>query len=465
LAAGARTGVTGNGAAGPVAFWITAAILVWAPLFRGGNRPLPLLVLECLALAGVATLVASRPLREAFSVKAPLLRWALAILVAVPVLQLVPLPYALWSALPGHGPYAAALEGAGVATGWRPLSMHARATEFSWLALLPCVAIFLLVSQLGRRQLRTLVMVFVAVALAEAVLGILQTGAGRDSALQLGNKFAGSGATGTYVNRNHFGGLMAMALPVLVAAWASATLPARDSSGEILRAHPRHADARLARRLAWSLAVALALAALLFSRSRAAIGFGLLAFGATSLALVWSAATHRVRAALGVVAVVAFLLAAYAGLTPIVERFSPDDLSLGYAGRLELAGAALAAGFDFLPFGSGLGTFGDVFQRYQHEGLVGYVDHAHNDYAEAFVELGVAGLAVIVLMAGAVLARWGAIARGMVSRSLGTLQIAAGFSVLALALHGIFDFNFHIPANAVYFAFLAGVFFYEPRQA
>jgi hypothetical protein len=459
----ARFAMGRNGASGPVLFWAAAALLVAAPLYRGGNRPLALLVLESVALAALVALAFSRPAREAFAIRSAPLRWAIAILVAVPLLQLVPLPYALWSALPGRVAYAAVLEGAGLDGGWRALSIHARATEYSWLALLPCVAIFLVASSLGRRQVRTLVMVFVGVAIAEAVLGVLQTGAGRDSILQLGNRFAGAGATGTYVNRNHFGGLMAMALPMLVALWASETLPARDASGEILRAHPRHADARLARRLAWSLAVALALAALLFSRSRAAIGFGLLAFGATSLALVWGAATPRVRVALGVVAAVAFLLAAYAGLTPIVERFSPDDLSLGYEGRLKLAAAATAAGLDFLPFGSGLGTFADVFQRYQGEGLVGYVDHAHNDYAEAFVELGVAGLAAILLMVVAVLARWGAIARGVVSRTLGPLQAAAGFSVMALALHGAFDFNFHIPANAIYFSFLAAVFFYEPR--
>ena len=87
---------------------IAAAILVWAPLFRGGNRPMPLLVLECLALAALAALAASRPLREAFAVKAAAVRWALAMLITVPLLQLVPLPYALWSALPGHAPHATA---------------------------------------------------------------------------------------------------------------------------------------------------------------------------------------------------------------------------------------------------------------------------------------------------------------------------------------------------------------------
>ena len=451
-----------NGAAGPVLFWLAAALIVFAPLIRGGNRPLPLLVLECLGLAALAAIGWSGSAKAAWTALPAPLRWALALLVAMPLVQMVPLPWALWSALPGHGPYARVLEVAG-AGGARPMTLHPDATEYAGLALIPCIAIFLLVPQLGRRQLRALVLVFVGVVLGEAVLGILQSGAAKGSPLHLGNPFAGAGATGTYVNRNHFSALIAMGLPVLVAIWAAETLPARDAYGEVLRGHPRHADVRLARRIAWSLAVALALAALLFSRSRAGIGCGLAAFGATSLVLVWSAATVPVRVALGAVASVALLLAAYAGLTPIVERFAPDDLSLGYAGRLRLAGAALRAALDFLPFGSGLGTFGDVFQRYQSEGLVGYVDHAHNDYAEAFLELGVAGAAAIALMAAALFARWGGIARGQASRSLGTLQVAAGFSVLALAVHGAFDFNFHIPANAIYFAFLAGVFFYEPR--
>lgn len=436
---------------------------MFAPLLRGGNRPLPLLVMECLGIALLVAMAWSGGARTGWSALPAPLRWALALLVVTPLLQLVPLPASWWASLPGHEPYARALEAAGV-DGMRPLSLHPRATQYAWLALIPAVAIFLAIGHMGRRQVRALVLVFVAVALGEAVLGILQTGASKTSPLQLGNPFAGSGATGTYVNRNHFSALMAMSLPVLVAIWAAVTLPARDASGEILRGHPRHADVRLARRIGWSLAVALVLAALLFSRSRAGIGCGLAAFGATVLMLVWSGATVQVRLALGSIAAVALLLAAYAGLTPIVERFSPDDLSLGYEGRLRLAGAALRAGLDFLPFGSGLGTFADAFQRYQSEALVGYIDHAHNDYAEAFVELGVAGIAVIALAAAAILLRWGALARGSASRSLGALQAAAGFSVLALAVHGAFDFNFHIPANAVYFGLLAGVFFYEPRH-
>jgi hypothetical protein len=49
------------------------------------------------------------------------------------------------------------------------------------------------------------------------------------------------------------------------------------------------------------------------------------------------------------------------------------------------------------------------------------------------------------------------------SRTLGYLQVSAGIALLAVAVHGAFDFNFHIPANALYFAFLAGVFFHDSQ--
>jgi len=122
------------------------------------------------------------------------------------------------------------------------------------------------------------------------------------------------------------------------------------------------------------------------------------------------------------------------------------------------------AGLDFLPFGSGLGTFADVFRRYQVEGLPGFVDHAHNDYAELFLELGVAGLAAAALLLIAYAARWAQLLRGWPLRSLGYLQVGAGLGMMAMLIHGAFDFNFHIPANALYFSFLAGVFFFTPRE-
>jgi hypothetical protein len=41
------------------------------------------------------------------------------------------------------------------------------------------------------------------------------------------------------------------------------------------------------------------------------------------------------------------------------------------------------------------------------------------------------------------------------------MQVGAGIGVFAMILHTFVDFNLHIPANQIYFAFLAALFFYQ----
>ena len=451
--------------AGLPLFPIAVFLLVFAPLVRGGNRPLPLLALEVAGLVALA-LSSISPARARLRSVPATLWWGVAILVAAPLAQLIPLPWSWWVALPGHEAYAQALQAAGgvPAEGAHALSLNPRATEYAGLAMIPALAIFVLVRHLDRRRIRQLVFVFVMVAVAEATLGIMQLGAPAASLLHLGNPYGGGGSTGTYVNRNHFAALMAMSLPVLMAFWAAEVLPPLGSKGEVLRDHPRNRDMKLARRLLLSIFMLTVVLALLFTRSRAGIGCGLFVLAAASLSLVWNAGSIHARVILALIAVTALLLGAYIGFTPVLERFTPDDISLSYAGRARLAAGTLDAALDFLPLGSGLGTFADVFGRYQLESFPGYIDHAHNDYAEVFLELGVAGIAAVAILLAAYVMRWRALMHARLSRSLGYVQVGAGLGMLALIGHAAFDFNFHIPANAIFFSFLAGVFFFTPGE-
>ncbi len=458
----------GTGPQGPLLFLLAGFLLVFAPLMLGGNRPFPLLVLEITAVVGLAVLAWQGEAWAGLRSLPMTLRLGIGLLVVVPLLQLVPLPAGLWAQLPGRAPYAAALELAGPAAvdAMRPLSIYPRATEYSWLVVLPCLAAFLITLTLAqaRSRVKKLVVLFVAVAVCEALLGIIQLGAAAGSPLYLGNVHGGGASTGTYVNRNHFAALMAMALPSALVLWFLQTRTSKDQHGDELRPHPRIRDRWVATQIAFSLPVLFLLVALLFSLSRGGIGAGLLAFSAASLALVGRARSFGSKFAFTMIGAGAIAFAAYIGLTPVLERFAPDNLSLGFQGRAQIAAASVRAGLDFLPFGSGLGTFADVFRRYQVEGLPGFVDHAHNDYAELFLELGVAGVAIVVLLAAAYAMRWLELARVWRERSLGHLQMAAGLGMLAMIVHGMVDFNFHIPANAVYFSFLAGVFFHPASE-
>ena len=453
-----------SGPQGPLLFPLAGFLLVFAPLILGGNRPLPLLILEVAGVAGLATLAwQGTALARLRSLPTTLLLGA-ALLVLVPLLQLVPLPAGLWALLPGHAPYVEALQFASdfASDAMRPASIHPRATEYSWLVLIPCLAAFVLALGLTRPGVRKLVMLFVAVAACESLLGILQLGAAAGSPLFFENTHGVGGiSTGTYVNRNHFAALMAMALPSALVLWHLETRASRSRNGEEMLPRTLHADRRLAMRIALSLPVLFILVAMLFSASRGGIGSGLLAFSLASLALITRSNSPFSRGGFGMIGVGAIVFAAYIGLTPVLERFAPDNLSLGYQGRAQLAAASVRAGMDFLPFGSGLGTFADVFRRYQLDVLPGVVEYAHNDYAQLFLELGVAGVAVVALLGAAYAMRWMELAGAWRERSLGHLQMAAGLGMLAMIVHGMVDFNFHIPANAVYFSFLAGVFFFR----
>lgn len=466
-----------TGPKGPVLFALLAFLLVFAPLFRGGNRPMPLLAMEIAALLGLAAWAWGRPARQWRLAIPASAAWGILLLLAVPLLQLVPLPASWWAAMPGHAPYAQVLGFAGDGAGaMRPASMHPRATEYSWLVMWPCLAVFVLTLAQSRSGIRRLAVIFVVVAVVQAILGILQLGVDPRSALNFGNPWAAATASGTYVNKNHFAALMAMGLAMVVSLWALELVPryghahrhhghgAADAGEEPARARPRLADRQLALNIVHAVAVLLLVVALLFSGSRAGIGAGLFAFSLASFALVWRPASVPARIAFGASAIAALLFAAYIGLTPVLDRFAPDQLALGYEGRMRIAAAAARAGLDFLPFGSGLGTFADVFRRYQVEGLPGFVDHAHNDYAELFLEMGVAGIAAAALLLIAYAMRWVQILRGWPLRSLGHLQVGAGLGMMAMLIHGAFDFNFHIPANALYFSFLAGIFFFTPPE-
>ena len=279
---------------------------------------------------------------------------------------------AWWAMLPGHTPFAQALEAAGDESSWRSITLHPAATQYSWLVMIPCAAVFVAVRQFDRMRVRRLAIVFVAIASLEAVVGVMQAGSAPGSAIMFGNPYGGAGATGTYVNKNHFAALMAMALPMLIALWSIEMLPVVSRRGEVLREHPRNADMKFALRVFFSVLTVALLLALLLSRSRAGIAAGLLAFALVIVALVWRAATVQVKIVLAIVVGLALFIGGYVGLTPALERFAPDAFSMEYRSRMGLAGSTLAAAVDFLPFGSGLGTFADLFRRYQGARIVGF---------------------------------------------------------------------------------------------
>jgi O-antigen ligase len=114
-----------------------------------------------------------------------------------------------------------------------------------------------------------------------------------------------------------------------------------------------------------------------------------------------------------------------------------------------------------MPFGSGLSTYAGVFPRFQVADAGGFIDYAHNDYLQAVMELGLAAPVIIVLFFAAWAARCVALLRDRAARSFTLLQLGAALGMVPMMMHSMFDFALHMPANAMWFATLAGVMFHE----
>lgn len=98
---------------------------------------------------------------------------------------------------------------------------------------------------------------------------------------------------------------------------------------------------------------------------------------------------------------------------------------------------------DFPIFGSGLGTFENIFPQYRSFYLQARYLYAHNDYLQTLIECGALGFSIVL---------WGIVAFSRVAFKYSkkdNMSLCLSASVVAMGIHSFFDFNLHIPANAL----------------
>ena len=449
-----------------LALSLLVAMLVFAPLIRGGNRPLPLLILELGALSLLAWVLV-RP--QAVEQLPRLLLVALGGLFALPWVQLVPLPAGLAGELAGHEAYAGALAALGLGGGRGSISVVPILTEVAWLALLPPLAVFLVVVGLRGSDVERLVLVFVGMACFQAVLALMQYGAGAETILRLGMDTSPDSGIGTYPSRNNLAGLLEMALPVALALLAASifrldrdtrTHSRRHSSWWARFKRSGAAEGHANRTLIYAAVCLVVLLGLVFSRSRMGIAMGMVGLVLTTLLLARNFGGRFAGNLAGAMTGLGLVLAATVGLAPVFARFAQDPMA---DGRWAIFEASWQAARDYFPFGSGAGTYVEVIAAYHPAEFGGdvFINHAHNDYLEWLVEGGVAALVLMLFFAVAYLLQWRKVLAVRNWYTLHVMQAGAGVGLLVLILHGLVDYNLRIPANQIYFALLAGVFFHS----
>lgn len=432
---------------GAAALALAVVLLALAPLYRGGNRPLALLALECVALAGLALALLPSAARQ----RIPLGAWLLAgLLIAVPLVQLIPVPVAAWGALPGRAPFVTTLVDVAGATS-HAISVVPFETEYAALALLPVLAMLFLGAQLRTSQVRTATQVLVAVAAVQAVAGLMQYG-------MLGGGAASARASGTFVNPNHFAGLLLMVLPIALMGLA---VEIGDRTRERVRGRgmigvfKRAVASKGLKVLAAAVVAVLILVAIVYSRSRAGIALAAIGVALTTLAAAPRVGGPRAYGVIGLVLAIAVGVALAIGLIPVVDRFAETDMLDD--DRWPMIMGAIGMAGQFFPMGSGTGTFAALYPPFQPAGILAFVHRAHNEYVEWIVEGGLLALVAILFAVALYAIRVVLLARATERHRVHYLQVGAALGVLLMALHSLVDFNLRIPANAMVFAFLSGV--------
>lgn len=310
--------------------------------------------------------------------------------IALPLIQLIPLPPDLWNGLPGRDDLAAVAPLSGTPAPWRPISLVPGATINALFSLIVPLAVFLLVTSLDERERARLPGILLGLVVASMIVGLAQF-----SGISFNNPFINETAgrvNGTFANPNHFALFLAIGC-LLAPAWAL--------EGK--------------RRPGWRVAVALGLLPLfvltiLASGSRAGMLLGIIGT-CLGLVLEQSAIRRMTRnyprwvlptLILGILAI----LAAFVFVSVAVDRAqSINRLFAGDTGQdMRARGFPVVVAMirEYFPIGTGVGSFDPIFRLHEPFGLLKilYFNHAHNDFLEILLDTGLAGGMVLLAACG-----------------------------------------------------------------
>ena len=393
-----------------------------------------------LQLAGLAIIAwaAAAPAEEPLLSPAKQLLLLAILGILVVALELVPLSPTVWSHLGPRNQFVEGYRALGIAVPALPLSLTPAKSLDALLGIIPPLAIFCAIVRLRAFRPAWLAAALLAGTVAGILIGALQvasSSSGQSPWYLYEETNVGAGV-GFFANANHMAILLVVALPFLAAVAATAR-----------RANVQRYSAVLALTIGIALVVMVGLA---LNGSLAGYGLALPVLAASALIVLPSSSPLRIWA---VVVAGLLVIAAVGGLeiTSIGSSKFGHEASTSVQSRANILATTTKAMRDFLPFGSGLGSFREVYHLYERPEQVTniYVIHAHNDYVELALETGVAGMMVMALfLAWWVVAVW----RVWRTAEAGPFARAAAIASAAILVHSLVDFPLRTAAISACFA-------------
>lgn len=355
----------------------------------------------------------------------------------LPLLQLVPLPPAMWQALPGQTLRLATLTQAGIADTWQPLTLEPVGTALIAVLAVGFTALVGSLLQLTDAQFRTTMKLALGLVLLGIAIGLLQVVSNGQPHLQVDNM--GGTMLGVFANKNH----MAMVLACSILIFG--LIVNRDMFGR---------DKRKAVTIGY---VLFAFICIVTTNSRAGLGLGLLAAAIVMADLARDVALRWRIAGVTGIAVLLVVLWSTSAFELVFSRVGEVDDDL----RWQIAIWSWPLAERYATTGSGFGSFETLFAANEQLAWVKptFVNAAHNDYLQLLIEAGLVGVLVLALLLAAV--------AGSVSAYLKTprrdprrMEMGAGLAMVTLfALHSGFDYPLRRPATWIFFALALAALF------
>jgi O-antigen ligase len=445
---------------------LMTVMLVVAAAFGGSARgdTASLIVLRplavVLAMIGIARLTRETTGRLA----GPLM--LLGAFAALILLHVVPLPPAVWSAMPGRDIVVEIDRAARLGSVWRSLTLDPWAGYNALFALSVPLAVLALGADLDQRGRQRMLATMIAIGLFSAVLGVFQFASGPNGPFYPYRISNNGSAIGLLANRNHQGVFLGTLFP-LIAAYAAVVFG---------REARRRADGRFtgdARRWGAAIVAAMIVPVVFATSSRA--GVAATAIGISGAMLVawpfYREAAHRARHSprsqhrravvgrpwfkaamlgLGALGFVAFSIVAVG----LAQGNAIDRLLAGDGAAPELRAPIWQATWNavgaYFPVGSGAGSFVSAFQIHEPRALLTplYVNHAHNDYLELLLEYGVLGPLLVAAAMLLVLSDGWTVWRADGTRASVSFARAASIALGQFAFGSLFDYPLRTPLLA-----------------
>ena len=330
------------------------------------------------------------------------------------------------------------------------LSLFPLATLIELLKWISLVGFFLLMlywKHPTKNIVRHVVPVIMLVGIAESLYGIFEFISGHRHILYLDAPSLVGSVTGTFINRNYFAGYLLMVIPLSLGYFLSKKIGAARYRGWRYQLTSLDGKSTLI-----AFGIILMILALLLTASRMGIAALLLSFSVIIFLFRGPGRERRFSGTAALIFGLAILWAAWIGLDTAISRFFAT--SEDFESRWTIWADTFAIVKDFPLFGSGLGTFTQVFPLYRSDHIIGLRTHAENDFLQLASEVGLIGIGILFIICILVSYRVVSGMRSLASESQRYIATGGMIGLVALMFHSLVERNIQVPSNAFLFTLI-----------